>query len=198
MIFRTRGQLWDVLDFSVVPLILGIFLCICTPLHCIVFIHFNSASHSMSLSEALPTTAIDSVSEFTRASALHAIASEGLAQGPYVPARARFKPAILRSKDTDSTNAPPRPTLLIVSLLLSSKPTLWFAFKITCHHIRKYLALKFIGYFIVPLSNVKEDLAAQGMNTREAVDNSRNTVEGSGEVLLRPRRRWPSDGREKR
>ena len=35
-------------------------------LYCIVFIHFYSASHSLSLSEALPTTAIDTVSEFTR------------------------------------------------------------------------------------------------------------------------------------
>ena len=39
-----------------------------TPLYCIVFIHFYSASHSMSLSEAFPTTAIDTVSEFTRRS----------------------------------------------------------------------------------------------------------------------------------
>jgi len=38
-------------------------------LYCIVFIHFYSASHSLSLSEALPTTAIDTVSEFTRRSA---------------------------------------------------------------------------------------------------------------------------------
>ena len=37
-------------------------------LHCIVFIHFYSASHSMRLSEALPTSAIDTVSEFTRRS----------------------------------------------------------------------------------------------------------------------------------
>jgi len=34
-----------------------------------VFIHFGSASHSMSLSEALQTTTIDTVSEFTRRSA---------------------------------------------------------------------------------------------------------------------------------
>src|SRR6218665_1036176 len=34
-------------------------------LYCIVFIHFYSASHSLSLSEALPTTAVDTVSEFT-------------------------------------------------------------------------------------------------------------------------------------
>src|SRR6218665_645267 len=38
-------------------------------LYCIVFIHFYSASHSLSLSEALPTTAIATVSEFTRRSA---------------------------------------------------------------------------------------------------------------------------------
>ena len=38
-------------------------------LYCIVFIHFYSASHSLSLSEALPTTAIDTVLEFTRQSA---------------------------------------------------------------------------------------------------------------------------------
>jgi len=40
-------------------------------LHCILYnvLHFYSASYSMSLSEALPTTAIDTVSEFTRRSA---------------------------------------------------------------------------------------------------------------------------------
>jgi len=38
-------------------------------LYCIVFNHFCSAYHSMSLSEALPTTAIDAVSELTRRSA---------------------------------------------------------------------------------------------------------------------------------
>ena len=38
-------------------------------IYCIVFIHFYSASHSMSLSEALPSTEIDTVSEFTRRSA---------------------------------------------------------------------------------------------------------------------------------
>jgi len=32
-------------------------------LYCIVFLNFYSASHSQSLSEALPTTAIDTVSE---------------------------------------------------------------------------------------------------------------------------------------
>src|SRR6218665_3167267 len=38
-------------------------------LYCIVFIHLYSASHSMSHSEALPTTAISTVPEFTRRSA---------------------------------------------------------------------------------------------------------------------------------
>jgi len=37
--------------------------------YCIVFIHFDSASHGTNLSEALPTTATDTVSEFTRRSA---------------------------------------------------------------------------------------------------------------------------------
>src|SRR6218665_1076701 len=44
--------------------------------------NFYSVSHGLSLSEALPTTAIDTVSEFTR-EALQAIAGKGLAQGPY-------------------------------------------------------------------------------------------------------------------
>ena len=64
----------------------------------------------MSLSEALPTTAIDTVSEFRRRSATSKL-SEGLVQGPYVAARAGFKPMILGSKGIDSTNAPPRPIL---------------------------------------------------------------------------------------
>ena len=37
-------------------------------LYCI-YIHFNSAPHSMNLSEVLPNTAIDTVSEFTRRNA---------------------------------------------------------------------------------------------------------------------------------
>src|SRR6218665_1490469 len=38
-------------------------------LYCTVFIHFYNASHSMNHSEALPTTATNTVSEFTRRSA---------------------------------------------------------------------------------------------------------------------------------
>ena len=51
----------------------------------------------MSLSEALPTTAIDTVSEF----------SEEFAKGPFVAARAGFEPTTLRTKVIDSTNVPP-------------------------------------------------------------------------------------------
>jgi len=37
----------------------------CIALYCIVFIHFYNASHSLSLSEALPTSAIDTVGVYT-------------------------------------------------------------------------------------------------------------------------------------
>jgi len=40
----------------------------------------------------------------------HATASEGLDQGPYVAARAGFKPTTLRSKGVESNNGPQRPT----------------------------------------------------------------------------------------
>jgi len=49
------------------------------------------------------------VSEF-HAETPQAIASEGLAQGPYVAARAGFKPETLRTKGIESTNEPPYPT----------------------------------------------------------------------------------------
>ena len=42
------------------------------------------------------------------AEAPQATASEGLAQGPYVTARAGFDPATLRRKGDESTNVPPR------------------------------------------------------------------------------------------
>ena len=79
-------------------------------LYCIVFIHLYSASHSLSLSEALSTTAIDTVSEFARRSAT---ISEGLAQGPYTAARAGFEPTTLRSNGVVSTNTPPCPIATI-------------------------------------------------------------------------------------
>ena len=51
------------------------------------------------------------MSEF-HAEAQQAIASGGLAPGPYGAARARFEPTTLRRKGVDSTKAPPRPTTL--------------------------------------------------------------------------------------
>ena len=44
------------------------------------------------------------------AEVLQTTVSEGLAQGPYMAARAGFEPMTLRLKGIDSTNAPPRPT----------------------------------------------------------------------------------------
>jgi len=42
------------------------------------------------------------------------IASEGLAQGPYVTSRTGFEPTTLRMKGNESTNEPPRPSNLSV------------------------------------------------------------------------------------
>ena len=39
------------------------------------------------------------------------IASEGLAQRPYMAARAGFEPTTLQTKGDESTNEPPRPTI---------------------------------------------------------------------------------------
>ena len=78
-------------------------------LYYIVLIHFYSVSHSTSLSEAPPTTAVDTG---LHAKALQATVSEWPAQGPYVAARAEFEPATLGSKGIDSTNAPSRTTMV--------------------------------------------------------------------------------------
>jgi len=50
------------------------------------------------------------VPEF-HAEAPQATVSKGLAKGPYVAARAGVEPMTLRTKDVDSTKAPPRPKL---------------------------------------------------------------------------------------
>src|SRR6218665_102764 len=59
-------------------------------------------------SEALPTQHGYCVGVSRRMQ--HATVSEGHAQGPYVAARAGFKPATLRTKGVESTNAPSRLT----------------------------------------------------------------------------------------
>ena len=55
----------------------------------------------------------DTVLKF-HAKAPQATASEGLAQGPYVSARAEFEPATLRTKGDESTNEPPRPHNIVL------------------------------------------------------------------------------------
>src|SRR6218665_496585 len=76
------------------------------------FIHsdyFYSTSSSPLLLLGTPDTAqIDTVSGF-HTEALLATASEVLAQGPYVTARARFEPTTLQKIGDESSNEPPRP-----------------------------------------------------------------------------------------
>ena len=74
--------------------------------------YFYSASSSPLLLRGAPDYSIDTLLELTR-EALQATVSEGLAQGPYVAARVRFKPATLRTQG-EPTTEPPRPTKYIV------------------------------------------------------------------------------------
>src|SRR6218665_2996994 len=53
-----------------------------------------------------------------------ATASEGLAQGSYVAARAGVEPMTLRTKDVDSTNAPPTPHTLLYRIFVQIFNTL--------------------------------------------------------------------------
>ena len=63
------------------------------------------------------------------AEAPQATASEGLAQGPYVAARAGVEPTTLRMKGVESTNEPPRPTIrLRVSFYVTLSTHKWFYF----------------------------------------------------------------------
>ena len=83
--------------------------------NCIVFINLYSASHSMSLSEALPnpdhSNDTVTVSEFTRRSATgkRRPCPKSL-RGGY---RAGFEPTTLRSKGLDPANAPPHNIYMI-------------------------------------------------------------------------------------
>jgi len=71
----TNGTSVNAIQFKSMVTIIIIIIIVMTDcsfiysLYRIVFIHFHSASHSMSLSQALTTTAIDTVMEFTRRSA---------------------------------------------------------------------------------------------------------------------------------
>ena len=59
------------------------------------------------------------MSEF-HAKVPQATASEGLAKGPYMVARAAFEPTILLTKGAESTNEPPRP-LFNIFVFISGK-----------------------------------------------------------------------------
>src|SRR6218665_193735 len=61
---------------------------------------------------------MDTVSEF-HVKAPQATANEGLSQGPYAAAGAGFEPTTLRSTAIDSTNEPPRPMMVKITLHMS-------------------------------------------------------------------------------
>src|SRR6218665_997748 len=74
--------------------------------------HFYSAPSSPLLLRGAPDYSTDTVSEFRSAQATVQNVSKGLAQGPYVAARAGVEPTTLRLKVIVSTNAPPRLTIV--------------------------------------------------------------------------------------
>src|SRR6218665_1247763 len=80
---------------------------------CSLFIHsgyFYSASSNPLLLSGAYNNSVDTAQEF-HAEAPQATASEGLAQGPYVAARAGFKPLTLWTKGDESTNETPYLTM---------------------------------------------------------------------------------------
>ena len=64
------------------------------------------------------------MSEF-HAEAPQATASEGIAQGLYVAARAGFSPTTLRMKVDESTNEPPRPAAVHMAIDDTLSPVAW-------------------------------------------------------------------------
>src|SRR6218665_2425397 len=80
------------------------------------FGHFYSAPSSHLLLRDAPDYSMDTVSEF-HAEAPQATAGKGLAQGPYVAARAGVEPTTLRLKVIVSTKAPPHPPVQLYVLL---------------------------------------------------------------------------------
>ena len=80
--------------------------------YCFVFLYvhssyFYSAASSPLLTQRLSRHSTDTVSEF-HAEAPLPTANEGLAQGPYVAAKAGLEPATLWTKGAESTNELPR------------------------------------------------------------------------------------------
>ena len=94
----------------------------------------------MSLSEALPTTAIDSLTlrRSLHAEAQQATASEGLAQDRYVATRVGFEPVTFRTKGIDSTNEPPRLHNSQLPSLDNNIIEILFWYSILISHWRRY------------------------------------------------------------
>src|SRR6218665_2968600 len=83
--------------------------------------HFYSAPSSPLLLRGAPDYSTDTVRRpigVSRRSA-QATAGKGLAQGPYVGARAGVEPTTLRLKVIVSTKAPPRPLLLLLFFFIA-------------------------------------------------------------------------------
>jgi len=89
------------------------------------------------------------VSEFD-ADVPEVIASEGLAQSPYVVTRAGFKPTTLQMKGIESTNEPPHPTYAgakkMKSLAFQAHGCLSSIAQETALH---FYARQYMGVFIV-------------------------------------------------
>src|SRR6218665_2092070 len=73
--------------------------------------HFVPYHFVLEPSEALPTTAQILYGSFAQRRNAQATVSKGLAQGPYMAARAGTEPTTLQLRVIDLTNVPPRPTM---------------------------------------------------------------------------------------
>ena len=92
------------------------------------------------------------VSEF-HAEAPWATASEGLAQGTYVAARAGFQPATLRTKGDESTNEPPRPGPIKVCIAYTY--TYMHAYTLESLHVYSCINFSIAGCpFLVPFVSI--------------------------------------------
>src|SRR6218665_2303681 len=80
--------------------------------------HFYSTSSSPLLLRGAHDYSTDTVSEFHAETHRQSSVSKGLAQGPYMAARAGVEPATLRLRVIDLTIAPPRPTIIIIIILV--------------------------------------------------------------------------------
>ena len=90
------------------------------------FIHsdnFYSASSSPLLLRGAPDYRTNTVSEF-HAEAHRQTTNKGLAQGPYVAARAGVEPTTVRLRVIDLTNAPPRlhPCKAVIEIVNNHRP----------------------------------------------------------------------------